>query len=524
MRLRHLLLFGLTTGLFAPLPAQLPLLTAPRGTMRIEFGGSFHPTTTVWRDGAKQDLGEVLTLPALTASSTPLLADLEARLGQLLGRPATATRLGGLTTTAELQRGVGTIGLALGITRRITIFGTVPIVSVRSQHAIGYNPDGSTVGANPADPTLGSAAGRVQTAAFFDSFDAALATLAQRYTRGDYTSDPTKQALAQQTLTNAPLLRNSLYALLSDSATASAVLPTGSSADGSALLGQIGAVRNTLTNDLGISSFTGAPALPTVPLDSAGFTALLSSPTGFDLAAPEDRPLVGIGDIEGGVTAELLQRGHPGEASWLGLWVQGLGRFRTGQLPRANYLFDQGTGDRQLDAEVAAIVELGRHRLGLRAEGRYTMQLASDRFARVAPRDQLLVPTTRRAAVHSNPGDILQVTAQPFFRLAPRLAFTGLVSYWRRGADVSSYVAGQTAVGPSGVNAEVLDPGSAADALLVGVGFSYSHDGVHRDGIRRMPVEAGFSIERTVRSGRGLVPASLTSRLVFRVYKALIKH
>ena len=93
MRLHRLLPLGLTAGLLAPLPAQLPLLTAPRGTMRIEFGGSFHPTTAVWRDGAKQDLGGLLTLPALTASSTPLLADLEGRLAQLLGRPATATRL-----------------------------------------------------------------------------------------------------------------------------------------------------------------------------------------------------------------------------------------------------------------------------------------------------------------------------------------------------------------------------------------------------------------------------------------------
>lgn len=511
-------LFGL-----APASAQLPLLTAPVGTLRLDFGGAFYPATSVWRDGTKEQLGDVLTIPSLSASTTPMLGDLEGRLAQVLGRPATPALLGGITTVAEHQRGVATLGLALGLTRRITLFGSVPIVSVRSQRQLSYAPAGTTVGANPADPVLGTSAGRAQTDAFFGAFDAALADLTTRYDRGDYANDPTKQALAQQTLAQAPLLRNSLFALFSDTTTASAVLPTGSSADGTALLGAIGAVRNTLTNDLGISSFTGAPALPAVPLDSAGFEALLGSPTGFDLSAPEDRPLVGIGDIEAGITANIFRHGLPGDANWTAVWVQGLGRFRTGQLPRPEFLFDQGTGDRQPDAELAAIVEIGRHRLGLRAEGRYTMQMGADHYVRVAPRDQLLIPSNRRAAVHSNPGDIMRLTAQPFFRLAPRLAFTGLVSYWRRGPDVTSYVSGQAAVGAGGVDATILDAGTAANALLVGVGFSYVHDGLHRDGIRRMPVEAGLSIERTIRSGQGVVPASLTSRLVFRVYKALVR-
>ncbi|MES2124631.1 MAG: hypothetical protein V4503_08065 [Gemmatimonadota bacterium] len=523
MNQRTLLVLGLGLLGLAPASAQLPLLTAPVGTLRLDFGGAFHPATSVWRDGTKEPLGAVLSFPALSAASTPLLSDLEGRLAQVLGRPATPALLGGLTAVAEHQRGVATLGLAIGVTRRITVFGSVPIVSVRSQRQLSYSPSGATVGLNPADPVLGTTAGRAQTVEFFDSFDAALTDLGVRYDRGDYANDPVKQALAQRTLAEAPLLRNSLFAIFSDTATASAVVPTSTSADGTALLGTIGAIRNTLTNDLGVASFTGAPALPTTPLDSAGFEALLESPTGYDLSAPEDRPLVGLGDIEAGVTANILQRGSPGDARWMSVWVQGLGRFRTGQLPRPEFLFDQGTGDRQPDAELAAIVELGRHRLGIRAEGRYTMQLASDHYVRVAARDQLLVPATRRAAVHNNPGDILRLTAQPFFRLAPRLAFTGLVSYWRRGADVTSYVSGQTAVGTSGVDATILDAGTAANALVVGVGFSYVHDGLHRDGIRRMPVEAGLSIERTIRSGQGIVPASLTSRLVFRVYKALVR-
>lgn len=522
MQTRTLLLSLLATLSAEWLPAQLPLLTAPRGTLRIEFGGRFSPVNSIWVDGTKRDLGDLLTLPALTSSATPLLGDLETRLAEILGHPSAATSLGSITTIAEQQRGVATIGLALGLTPRITIFGTVPIVSVRTQHILRYDPAATTVGANPADPNIGDAAGRAQTAAFFSEFDAAIATLATRFARGDYAGDATAQTLAQQTLSEAPALRNSLYTLLSDSELASAVLPTTGSADGAALLAQVAGVRNRFATSLDIPGFSSAPALPVSTLSSSGFDALLASPTGFGLAAPEDRPFVGLGDIDVGVTAALLQHGRPGDPTWLGLWAQGLGRFRTGQLPRPQFLLDQGTGDHQVDAEVAGILELGRRRLGVRAEGRYTIQLAAQRFKRIASRDQYLVPTYRRAGVRQDPGDIAAVTIQPFFRIAPRLALMGLFSYQRRGSDATSYLDGQSPV--AGAAASLLDAGTAANATIIGAGLSYVHDGRHRDGILRMPVEAGLSVERTIRSGKGLIPSTLTSRLVFRVYKALLRQ
>ena len=516
--LSALLLFASASDL----SAQMPLLTAPRGTLRIELGGTFYPSAPEWADGAKRELGAPLTLAALTAAATPLLGDLESRLAEILGRPAEATKLGGLTTIAEHQRGVGTIGLGYGVSRRITLFGTVPIVSVRTQRTLSYAPTGTTVGANPADPNIGNALGHATTSAFFSEFDAAIATLTFRFNRGDYASNPATQALATQTLSEAPAFRNLLFTLLADSVTASAVLPTSASNDGVALLHEIAKVQTTFTTGLGIPGFSTDPALPLVTLDGAGFNQLLASPTGFGTLPPEDQPRVALGDLEGGMTVSLVQHGRPGDDRWLNLWVQGLGRFRTGLLPRPEYLFDQGTGDRQIDAEFAGTIELGRQRFGLRAEGRFTMQLASDRFVRVAGRDQLLIPTYRRAGVSHNPGDILRVTAQPFFRLASHLAFAGLLSYWRSGSDLTTYVSGQTPV--AGAPASVLDEGTAADAFVIGAGFSYVHDGLGRDGIMRMPVEAGFWVDRTVQSGRGVVTPIVSSRVIFRVYKAVTKQ
>lgn len=520
MRIRLALL--LLAAAPAPLLCQLPLLTAPHGTLRIEFGGAFQPATSEWIDGSKRDIGTRLTYSTIDAAATPLLGDLETRLATLLGRPPAPASLGSIATIAEYQRGTATIGLGYGLTRRLTLFGTIPIVSTRTQRSSTYSADGVTVGANPADAVLGDAGGKVQTEAFFTQFDAALATLQTRFARGDYATDQAKQALAQQTLQSAPQFRDQLFALLADTATMSVVLPTASSADGAALLGAIGALRNTFGNDLGIAGFTGAPALPAAPLTADGFGALLAAPSGFGVLAPEEQPRVGLGDIDLGATYEVLRHGKPGDARWLGLWAQGIGRVRSGTLPRPAYLLDQGTGDRQIDAEFAGIGELGRGRFGLRGEVRATLQLASERFARVAYRDQLLVPRARTAGVKRDPGDVLAITLQPFVRLAPHFAVTGLVQHWRRGEDRTTYVANQAPVAE--MRASILDQGTAANATRVGLGLSYVHDGLHRDGILRMPVEAGLSVERTVASSAGIVPASLTSRLVFRVYKAIVRH
>jgi hypothetical protein len=70
MRLRSLLLVLLVSAGHTRLPAQLPLLTAPRGTLRIEFGGGFFPATSAWIDGSKPNYGLVL-LNSATLTGAP---------------------------------------------------------------------------------------------------------------------------------------------------------------------------------------------------------------------------------------------------------------------------------------------------------------------------------------------------------------------------------------------------------------------------------------------------------------------
>ncbi|MBP9896742.1 MAG: hypothetical protein KBF28_00075 [Gemmatimonadales bacterium] len=498
--------------------AQLPLMTAPAGVLRIELGGAFFPTDQLRIDGVRRELGSRLTIGSLDAAATPLLANAEASLARVLGRASAPLTLGGLTAIAEQQRGVASLGLAVGLTRRLTFAVTVPIVSARTQLQLRTDAAGASAGLNPADASLGTAAGIAQTTAFFTAFDEALTALSGRIASGAFTN-PTQLALAQQTLGQGTSLRDGLFTLLADPVSGSAVLPTASSADGTAVLAAITALDATLGGALAGQTISAAPALPAAVLTSSDLDALLAAPTGFGITRPEDIPPVGLGDVELALTAEVLRRGSPGDAHWLGVWARAGARLSTGSAPRAGYLLDQGTGDGQPDVEFGGVAELGRGRFGVRGSALMTLQLSGTSAEQPGTRDQLLRPSRVTALFARNPGDLLTVTAQPFYRIVPHFALTALLQYQRRGADRLAWADPTQAI--AGLDLATLVNGTAANATRVGVGLSFVHDGKNREGLLKMPVEAGFSIERTVASSAGVVATPLTSRMVLRVYKPI---
>lgn len=496
--------------------AQLPLMTAPKGTLRIEFGGGFFPTDEEFADGKRRPLGGSLTSSALGAAGVAPVADLDQRMAQLLGRPATPGSLGGVTAILERQRGVGTIGLGWGISRRLTLATRVPIVSTRTQARLTQDGTGANLGINPADQFPGEGGGSQQNAAFLAEFTAALDQLASRTAAGDFAGDPTLEALAQQTLSEAPAFRDGLATLLGSAP----LLPAIGTTDGDALLAATAAFRTRFADQFGISGFTAAPALPSSTLTPAGFQSLLSSPSGFGLLPFGEDPRVQVGDIEVELTAELWRTGQPGDARWLALWGRGGVALPTGSAPRPDALLDQGSGDGQFDLLAGAVLEAGRDRLGVRVAVDYRRQFADDLDARVGARDALLRLASSEASLRRDPGDVIQLAAQPYFRLAPHFAIVGSARWWSRGTDRWSWSSGQTAL--PGLDPTVMNAGTKGSATLLGIGVSYVHDGPLRDGRVGMPVEASFGIERLVSSGRGLVDAPLITRLTFRIYKSLI--
>ena len=502
---RTLSLALLTLNLASTASGQLPFLTAPGGTLRIELGGHFLPTDEEFADGTRRRLGSPIQ------AADALGAGVTGRLAEILGRPAAPISLGTISANVAHQRSEGILGLAVGVTSRLTVSARLPIVSTRTESRLEFEADGSNYGVNPAIE------GNVASEQWLAQFGAALATLRERRDAGEYNDDPTRLALANQVLASAPQWHTSVTDLLVGDQRA-LVLPLASSADGTGLLDQATTFRDQLSQELGVAAPGGTPALPTEAMSQAAFNGLRENPDGLGWGPVEEQPITSLGDVELRATWALFSRSNPERNSWLGAWVSGGATLPTGTPPRADRLRDIGSGDGQLDIIASGVVETGRGRFGIRAEAEYRVQQPGERTARVGLRDQYILPASAEAVLEWNPGEVLSVTARPFFRIADRLALTGSLTWWSRSADewkpLADFSGDPVAVSQMG-------EGTKASALIWGAGIGYIHDGSHVDGVRRMPVEAGLAIERVASSGSGLVAAPLTTRVWFRVYKKL---
>ena len=500
----------------APLPAQLGLITVPHGSFRVDLSGAFYPNSDVWFNGNKRPLGSFVD-----GTANPTVASLQASLASLLGQSVTGLSLGGVTAIASREHGVGDIGFAFGLTPRLTIFGTVPVVYTRSRIKTTFDGTTSRVGVNPANAKLGTSTGANTANVFFSSFDVALDTLRKRI-QGNYYSGA-NATLAQQSVTSGTAMRAALYALIADPAHASPVLPTAGDPLTTQLLAKIAGLQSTVNGALALPTpFVGAPEFPATTLTSAGFDSLLNEPAGLGLSSPNNLPHWGLGDMSAGIAYELSRHGTPGGDGWRSIWLRATGRFPNAAAPDPGVLLDQGTGAKHKALQLEGILDVGTHSIGVRAEASWLHQLPANLLTRPTSPDQLLAPPSFLAAVTTQSGDSISITAHPWLSFAPHLALSGTLQYWRRGASTTTYLTGQAPI--ANVDPASLDVGSAANAIVVGIGISYFHDGRARDGTQSMPVEAGWSFERTVSSGAGIFPVTLTSRLYLRLYRPLVKH
>ncbi|MES1259667.1 MAG: hypothetical protein ABUL71_03660, partial [Gemmatimonadota bacterium] len=249
---------------------------------------------------------------------------------------------------------------------------------------------------------------------------------------------------------------------------------------------------------------------------------LLDSPKDLGLSSPNTLPNYGIGDMSAGIAYQLSQQGSPGRGTWRSVWLRVTGRFPNGTQPNPGILLDQGTGAKRKAVQLDGIAEYGKRSGGIRGELTYQHALPVNSLTRPTAPDQLIVPASYLSAVTTQAGDSLAITARPWINFAPHLALSGMLQYWRRGLSSTTYLAGQAPV--PNVDPSQLDVGSSANALVGSIGLSYFHDGRAKDGTIALPLEAGWSIERTLKSSSGIFPVALTSRLYLRIYRPLITH
>jgi hypothetical protein len=488
--------------------AQLPPAGVPAGVVRIDLDGSLETFDRRFLNGNREGYGADLSSPALGSDRIPLLADADARIGRITSNASYRLNLGELATDALGDVGRGSLGLSLGLTNQITVFGRLPLVRTRVQPTMRVSSTSADAGLNPG--------GSAHTT-FFDGFDAALATLSSKISAGDYNADPARLALAQATLTDGTALRADLFGLLSDPATASPAIPTNTSTAGVTVLARITNLQTTLASSLDVPGFTAAPELPLDPLDGDGLSQVLTGSLGLSVGQ-SGRTF--RGDAEAGATVTLIDRWDPStRRGGFRLAVSGLVRFPTGRIEQPERPLDIGTGEGQTDVQVEAIADLGAGRFGARLGGSYVRQLASDVVTRVTRPSQPFAGAERLTRVRRDPGDIFALEVQPFFRLARTLALQAGVQHWTRRADQVSYATPGDAL--PGVDASLLAEGSQANATVLSAGITYANPGGLSPGGRGLPVDATWTYQRLLRAGGGRVPDSHMVRGRLRLYFGL---
>jgi len=490
------------------LAGQLPPVGVPGGVIRVELDGSLATFDRRFFDGQRESYAADLASPALGSDRIPVLSNADSQIGRIIGNTGYRINLGKLSADAEAEVGTGFLGLSLGLTNAITIFGRIPLVRTRVQSSLQLDPSSADAGLNP---------GIDQQAPFFGELDASLATLSAKLAAGDYDGNPAQKALAQATLADATTLRSDLFGLLADPTSASPVLPTAASVAGTALDSRVVALQTTLASDLGVSGFTLTPSLPTEAITKSELTDMLTSPAGPVAVRLSDAPVVFRGDAEVGASLTLVDRWDRGaHRGGFRAALSGRVRLPTGRRELSDRPLDIGTGDGQTDIQVDLVTDLGAGPLGARLTGTYVRQQPSDIVTRVASPSQPFAGPDRVASVRRNPGDVFSVGVHPFYRLARTLGFTAGLDHWSRGVDQVSYVDPAAAI--PGVDANVLAEGTKANATLLSVGLTYSNPGSLRPGGTGLPVDASWSYERVLRAGGGRVPDSHAFRGQFRVY------
>lgn len=501
---------GLIACLIVPsrVRAQLPPVGVPGGVVRLELDGSLETFDRRFRLGQRESYGADLSSPALGSDRIPLLADADARVGRIIGNTSYHLNLGGLTTDALADVGTGSLGLSLGLTNHLAIFGRIPLVRARVQPTMQLNSTNADGGLNP---------GVTNQTAFFEDFDAALGALSNKLAAGDYDSDPVTKALAQATLADATGLRTDLFGLLADPATASPVVPTSSSATGAAILARVGGLQNTLASTLGVPGFEIAPALPQDPVGEDGLRQVLTDPLALRLGQSS---VTFRGDAEIGAALTLIDHWDRGvHRGGVRTALSGLVRLPTGRRALANRPLAIGTGDGQTDIQVDLVTDLGAGAFGARLGASYLRQLPATILGHVTPPAQPFAGPDRLRLVRWDPGDVLAISVLPFVRLARTLALQAGVQHWSRRSDRVSYASPADAV--PGVDPGVLAGETAANATVLSVGITYANPGRLRPGGTGLPVDASWSYERVLRAGGGRVPDSRAVRGKLRMYFGL---
>lgn len=507
----------------SPLAAQLAPIGVPKGQIRISVGGEWHAADDRFLDGKKQDYLADFGSPALGSDRFSFLTIVDTGVARILGQSSYHLDLGKQTAHGLFTIGTANIGLAVGLTHKLTLFVNVPIVETRVQAKLNLDSTSADAGVNPAYQGLGTPEGQLAASTFFTQFSTALDDLNSKILAGDYDGDAALKQLAQNTYADGIVVRDRLSALSFDQATASPFIPTSSSVTGQAIASRIQALQNTLSASLGVAGFSAAPVLADSRLGSTDIETFSSDPSGPIQGFPfQEARISRIGDVQAGAAYSLID--HWDRDSALGgirAVAEARMTFPSGTADDPNNFLDIGTGNKRFEVGLALTADLGWHRWGARLSGSYLNRLPNNLIRRVSSPSQPIAGIDRLARVRIDAGDVISFSAQPYYRLVRNIAITAGVQYWRQGADAADYLATSDEI--PGVSASLLAEDSKRSATLLRGGVTYVGRAAQecKAGKCGFPIDATLSYERVIAASGGRVSAEGVTRVEIRFYRRL---
>jgi hypothetical protein len=487
----------------------------PRGRVRLQM----FPVYSSWSsrfgrtaDGTtgKEDLGEDLTSSS-ASSLFPGTASLVSAIESMGGISGYAPVLG--ESMGRVTKNVTRVefGGHIGIFDWLTIGAKLPWVRTRTSVDLLFSPDtiNGDLGLNPVSGSGGAVSSFLQSLGNAQSAAAANAT-------SICSSSPGSAACssAQDLATRAA----SFSASASTAYGASPFFPM----SGSAAAGALGSAASSLNADLVAAGLPGIGSMvfatEWIAEDKLGTLAGVSG------LGVEGEPLGDVislwnaGDVEVTASVRLLEgaRQDSTETSphfsyrLIGTFLT---RLPTGAIDNTDVFLDVGTGDGQTDFEGRLLgeVTLG-HRLGIRAAGRYGIQLPRTLERRVAPPEQVLAPLSSRQLVEWDPGSYFGVEVSPVFRIAPELSVGAEYRVYRKYRD--AYTLAGSSVGAP-VDPVVMQVESGITVHHLGGVLRYDTVARRMESGTGWPLQLHMRVLHAFEGGGGQTP--VTTQLEFGV-------
>jgi hypothetical protein len=486
-----------------------------RGMLRVNFTPDwlsydhrFGLNVPGYANGAPVPINVDFFAESLGVASLPLLKPLQDQVRAASGLSGFNLNLG--RNVVQLNASVRTlpIGLELGLTRRLSIGVTVPIVRSRVDVSVIVDTAAAkqgNAGWNPGFLDSTSVAG------FKAQLASVLTALQAQATSGPPALRPKAQALLTalrpyQPLTTAPLL------------------PRSSSAAGDSLTVRLDSAETSYAQLLiqyaaqgvAMPSLTAKLALPDSALTRAGLERFFSDPS-LPLSADTLGTVVTtrLGDITAQATYQFAEG-----ALYRGQLLVTT-RLPTGTPPSAKNFLDLGTGTHQwgLELGLANDLMLGRNFL-FHVVARSGKGFADKLSRRVTTPDLPMAPLSQLATVNRKPGSYVALDVQPVWVLDDAFSVRFAYSYLNQAQTHYSYVTAADSL-RVGLPASVLDQETDQRLMRIGGGVTFSTLSRYVAGNASLPYSVTVSYENTIWGRGGRVPQASIFRIQIRGYVRL---